>query len=151
MLLAHPTTRGVLLDAPRVLGAATDTLAAAGVADRCRLVEGDFFDEVPAGGDVYVLQRIVHDWDDDRAGRVLANCRRAMGDGAELLLVEKLMPERAEQAPAVVRLDLDMLVEVGGCQRTEAEYGALSDGAELTLPRVVAADAETSILVAAPA
>ena len=59
------------------------------MADRCELVGGSFFEAVPVGGDAYVLRDIIHDWEDDQAIVILANCRRAMADGARLLLVER--------------------------------------------------------------
>ena len=75
-------------------------LIAEGVADRCQLVPGDFFAEVPAGADAYVLSRVLHDWTDDDARRVLAACRAAMGPGSRLLIVEAILPERAADQPA---------------------------------------------------
>ena len=67
---------------------------AAGVADRCTLVGGDFFVEVPAGGDAYVLSQILHDWDDERCVEILEQCRRAMPDHGKLLVVELVLPPR---------------------------------------------------------
>src|SRR6266851_3014403 len=45
-------------------------VAAAGVADRCRVVAGSFFDGVPEGADAYVLSMIIHDWDDEPAVKI---------------------------------------------------------------------------------
>src|SRR5262249_35381864 len=78
VLGGHPTARGILFDLPQVIDGAGQPLRDAGVHDRCTCVGGDFFVAVPAGGDAYLLSNIIHDWDDDHAVRILANCRSAM-------------------------------------------------------------------------
>ena len=78
-LSAHPQLAGVLFDLPVGLGAAASTLEAAGVAERCRLVQGDFFASVPEGADAALLKQVVHDWDDERAARILGNVRLVAG------------------------------------------------------------------------
>lgn len=80
---------------------------------RAVLVGGDFFAGVPAGADACLLSRVLHDWSDDDARRVLATCRAAMGPGSRLLVVEAILPERAADQPAVIRMDLYMLVLLG--------------------------------------
>jgi len=112
-------------------------LAAEGVADRCQLVPGDFFAEVPAGADAYLLSRVLHDWTDDDGRRVLATCRSAMGPGSRLLVVEAILPERAADQPAVIRMDLHMLVLLGARERTEEEFRRLLAGAGFEVRRVV--------------
>ena len=140
LLDAHQHLTGVLFDAPPVVAGAERHLADAGVRDRCALVAGDFFAAVPAGGDVYVLSRIIHDWDDARAVCILENCRRAMSPAGRLILVETLLPERVAPEgalPAVVREDLAMLAMTGGRERTETEYRALLAAAGFAPPRVL--------------
>jgi hypothetical protein len=74
LLVANPAMRGLFYDRPHVVAGAPAVLAAAGVAARCRVEAGDFFARVPAGGDVYVLSPILHDWDDGRAALILRRC-----------------------------------------------------------------------------
>jgi hypothetical protein len=100
-------------------------------------VPGDFFASVPAGGDAYLLSRVLHDWNDEDAGRILANCRTAMPPGARLLVVEAILPERAGDAPEVIRMDLHMLILLGAQERTEAEFRRLLGDAGFTVQRVV--------------
>ena len=78
ILRASPATRGALLERPRALDGARRLLERAGVAERCELVAGDFFESVPGGADCYLLKRVLHDWDDDRAAAILRRCRQAM-------------------------------------------------------------------------
>jgi hypothetical protein len=126
---------------------ARPTVAAYG--GRATLVAGDFFVAVPPGGDVYLLRHILHDWDDDRAVRILANCRRAMGPAGRLLLIETVL--RPDGGPALgTFLDLVMLVMTGGRERTELEYGAVLAAAGFRLVRVVSTPADVDVLEAVP-
>ena len=95
---ASPNARGVLFDLPHVVAAASLLLAASDVAERCEVVAGSFFDSVPDGVNAYVLETVIHDWDDARAGLVLSNCRRAMTREGTLLVVEQVMPPRPGRA-----------------------------------------------------
>jgi hypothetical protein len=105
---------------------------------RCECVVGDFFDSVPAGAGAYLLSRVIHDWDDADAQRILATCREAMSDDARLLLVEAILPERAQDGPEAVLMDLHMLVLFGAArERTEAQFRRLLAGAGFELRRVV--------------
>jgi O-methyltransferase domain len=121
-----------------------------GVAGRCELVAGDFFGSVPAGADAYLRSRVRAD---DDARRVLATCRSAPGPGSRLLVVEALLPERARDQPAVIRMDLHMLVLLGARERTEAHYRRLLAETGFRVERVVptASVAGVSVLEAVPA
>jgi hypothetical protein len=126
VLADRPHLRGVLLERPEALEHARERLAGAGVAERVELVGGDFFSGVPAGGDVYVLARVLHNWDDDGAARILRRVRDAVPDGGRLLVVEELMPlAGGPGAGARGMVDLLMLVTQEGHDRTAAEYGDL--------------------------
>jgi hypothetical protein len=125
ILERYPRLRGILFDQPHVIEDARKTLDAAGVVDRCELVGGSFVVSVPTGGDVYVLRNIVHDWEDDRAVAILTSCRRAMAPGARLLLVERYVATDPREAFPVLQSDLEMLVIVGGLERTKDEYATL--------------------------
>jgi hypothetical protein len=134
VLRAHPHLTGVLFDLPQVVAGAGPVLRAAGVAPRCRVVGGSVFDAVPPGGDTYLLKSVLHDWDDERAGRILANCRRAVPERGTLLVAEARLPARPADVPppvlaSLVMLDLTMLTMTGGRERTGAEYQALLSAA----------------------
>jgi hypothetical protein len=123
VLAAHPHLRGTLVDR-RVTSSARDAFVRAGVDSRCAVVRGDVLDEVPPGGDVYLLKSVLHGLDDESALRVLENCRRAMGPGATLLVIELFMPDGGGQSPARL-MDLLMLIGCHGRERTQAEFEAL--------------------------
>jgi len=128
VLQAHPSMRGVLFDLPRVVQGAPVRLAAASVAERCRIVGGDFFESVPAGGDAYVLSNVLHDWHDDRAAAILRNVHQAMqGRGRLLVVNEQVIAPANEPHPGKLG-DIIMLL-IGGRERTEAEWRSLFEQA----------------------
>jgi hypothetical protein len=153
ILRAAPDLQAVLVDQPAVVDQARRRLEADGVADRCQLVAGDFFASVPAGADAYLLSRVLHDWADDDARRLLATCRSAMPPGSRLLVLEALLPERARDQPAVIRMDLHMLVLLGARERTEAQYRRLLAETGFQVERVVptGSPAGLSVIEATPA
>jgi SAM-dependent methyltransferase len=136
ILRAHGHLRGILMETSAVAAAAGSMLQAAGLADRCEVVTGDFFAGVPGGADRYLLANVLHDWDDDRAVQILAHCCRVMAAGGRVLVVERLIPDDPEQAVPALLSDLNMLVVTGGRERTNAEYGQLLAAAGLTLGQV---------------
>jgi hypothetical protein len=149
VLRAHPVLCGVLFDLPHAIRSAQGHLERAGVADRCELVAGNFFESVPHGGDAYLLKSVIDDWDDGQATAILANCRRAMPDGARLLLIEPLMPAAAGTTPfhaTMARVDLSMLVIHGARERTETELRALLGNAGLRVERILPTGTNYSII-----
>jgi len=125
----------VLFDLPHVIATARDSVTANGIADRVELVGGDFLREVPAG-DLHLLKQILHDWDDEHAVQILANCQKALPSGAPLLLVEMLIPEDNSPSPAQP-MDLNMLVMLSGRERTTKEYADLLDATGFHLEQVI--------------
>ncbi len=151
ILAAHPALVGILFDLPHVVTGAPALLQASAVSDRCRIETGSFFDEIPSDGDAYLLKYIVHDWDDQRAIAILARCRAALGADGTLLILERVMPERAEPGKAVEAflLDLEMLVVTpGGRERTEREFREILSAAGLALTRIVPTSSPMSIIEA---
>jgi hypothetical protein len=133
-LSERPGLRGILVELPEAAARARERLAGAGVLDRVRIAEGSFFDAVPGGGDLYVLRRVLHNWSDTNAGRVLARVRAAMPAGARLLVLEELLPSGPQRfsasagtwaAPRNRVTDLLMLVLMEGRDRTTEEYAKL--------------------------
>src|SRR5438105_4635259 len=135
-LRKYPALTAVLYDLPHVVERARPNVAAAGVADRCRLVGGNFFEAVPPGADAYFLRHIIHDWDDEKATTILKNVRKVIAPGGKVLVAESVIPPGNEPFFGKL-LDITMLALPGGQERTEAEYRALFAGAGFRLARVV--------------
>jgi hypothetical protein len=148
ILARHPAAGGVVFDQPHVVAGAGAVLRAAGVADRCRVMGGDFFEAVPDGGDAYVLKNILHDWEDEAATAILRTCRRAMRPGRTLLLVDRVVGPPNEGGAAKF-VDLLMRVSAGGRERTREEWGDLLAAAGFQLLSVTDAGA-VSVIEAAP-
>jgi hypothetical protein len=147
LLRAHPQMTGTLFDLPSVVAGASQVLSEIGIAERARTVAGDFFDEAPAGADLYVMKSVLHNWDDTDALRILSTCRAAMAPDARLLVIERVVPEG--NAPAEAKLfDISMLVVAGGRERTEPEYRRLLDQAGLRPTRIGATRSPLSVIVA---
>jgi hypothetical protein len=146
----YPAMRGLLFDLPCVVERARPRLEAAGVAGRCTVEGGDFFETAPGGADAYLLGNILHDWDDAKAGLILDNLRRAMPAGARLLVVEHVLPE-GDGASFGKLLDLHMMAVTGGLERTEAEYRQLFAAHGFRLTRVVPTAGDISVVEGVPA
>jgi hypothetical protein len=140
LLKANPQLTGIVLDIPAGLAETKAYLNERGVGDRCEVVQGSFFESVPAGHDVYLLKQILHDWSDEKATAILTTCRKAMDARGRLIVVGRIIPVRAEESAAARALfmaDIQMLVILGGRERTEEEFRTLFEGADLRLARVI--------------
>jgi SAM-dependent methyltransferase len=144
-LARRPEARGVLVELPGAAAQARERLAEAGVLDRVQIAAGSFFDHVPADGDLYVLRRVLHNWNDEDACRLLNRVRAAMHDGARLLVLEELLPAVPDKSSAAAGawaarrnrvVDLVMLVLMEGRDRTAEEYTALLTGSGFTVKSV---------------
>jgi hypothetical protein len=147
---AHGHLRGVLFDLPGMMAEAQTTLEAAGVADRCEVAGGDFFEAVPQGADAYLLANVLHDWDDARAVEILGACRRALPDRGCVLIIERLIGDDPTQTLPVFLSDMMMLVVTGGQERTNAEYGRLLTEAGLRMGRVQPVTAPYGVIEGLP-
>jgi O-methyltransferase domain/Dimerisation domain len=137
ILQSAPRLRIELVDRPGVIDDARRRLATQGLAGRCACQAGDFFDSLPGGADAYLLSRVIHDWDDAAAKRILATVRAALPPHGRVLLVEAILPERAADGPAAIQMDLHMLVLLGARERTAAQYSSLLGDAGLLVQRIL--------------
>ena len=149
ILRAHPRTRGVLFEQPSVMDRARDLLVHAGVIDRCTLETGSFFERVPDGGDVYLLKSILHNWDDTRSVAILRTCRAVMPDRSRLLIIERVVPDGNDPSEAKL-FDINMLVMLGGLERTASEYRTILHDAGFDLIQTIETAAPVSVLESAP-
>jgi SAM-dependent methyltransferase len=145
LLAANPGARGVLFELPRDNAEVVPALAALIAEGRATVERGSFFDGVPAGGNVYVLKRIVHDWDDDRAVRVLGHCRDALRPGGRVVVVDRVLADD-EHIPSGRSLDVLMMVLMAGRERTAAEFTALGTAAGLLPGTVTATPTSLSVV-----
>jgi SAM-dependent methyltransferase len=130
-----PQASGVSVDLSHAQAGALLHFEAERLGERAGFVVGDFFSEVPTA-DVLLLKAILHDWNDERCALILRNCRRALGTGGRLLVMDRVLPERLIDEPrhrSLARSDLTMLVGVGGRERTEAQFRKLFHDSHFTI------------------
>jgi hypothetical protein len=150
ILSRHAGPRGVLFDRPHVVSDAPALLERHGVDARVTIEPGNFFEGVPAGGDVYLLSHIIHDWSEDQCLTILGHCRSVMPPKGRLLIIETVLPTGDTPHQGKVQ-DIVMLVLPGGQERTEVEYDSLLEKAGFRLNRVVPTESVASIVEAFPA
>ncbi|WP_411079673.1 methyltransferase [Streptomyces sp. cmx-18-6] len=142
VLAAHPGLTGVVLDTAEGLAGTPRTMARHGLEGRCSLVAGDFFHAVPGGSDLYLMKSVLHDWTDDQAVTILSHCRDVLPPGGLVLIVEPVLPEVVDTTADVTDggitylSDLNMLVNVGGRERTRKDFENVCRRAGLSLTSV---------------
>ena len=142
-----PQAHGVLFDRREVVELAVAALKEAGVADRVERVSGDFFESVPAGGDLYLLKHILHDWTDDECVTILRSIRKAMAPAARVVVAELPILE-GDPSPFTALVDVNMLVMVTGKERTPEEYAELFLRADLKMTSVTSTESPIALLEA---
>ncbi|MCX4508305.1 methyltransferase [Streptomyces anulatus] len=142
VLAAHPDLTGVVLDTAEGLAGTPDTMARHGLEDRCSLIAGDFFHSVPGGSDLYLMKSVLHDWTDDQVVTILSHCRQVLPPGGLVLIVEPVLPDAVDvradvtDGGATYLSDLNMLVNVGGRERTREDFAEVCRRAGLALTAV---------------
>ncbi|MGW2818737.1 methyltransferase [Streptomyces sp. NPDC001415] len=144
VLGAHPQLTGVVYDTAQGLAEAPKTLRRHGLTGRCALIAGDFFGSVPAGSDLFLIKSVLHDWTDEQVVTILSHCREVLPPGGRVLIVEPVLPDsvgneaeaHAADNGVTYLSDLNMLVNVGGRERTRKDFEDVCDRAGLTLTSV---------------
>jgi hypothetical protein len=131
-----PEVEGILFDRPDVVRKARELFVRSGLSERCRAIAGDMFTTVPAGADVYIMKSVIHNWDDAAALRLLRTTCAAMNRNAVLVVATRLVKSENDSDPSKLQ-DLNMLVSLGGAERTEQEFERLFSDAGLAIDRVV--------------
>ena len=149
ILKAQDGCNGILFDQPHVVAAASTVLREAGVTERCKVVEGNFFEGVPPGCDAYLLKFIIHDWQDEQAVALLRMCRRACKMSGRLVVVERVLASANEGLEDKLS-DLNMLVSAGGRERTLEEFEVLFGAAQLAPVSVMRGNGWLTVIEAAP-
>jgi hypothetical protein len=145
----HTEMAGTVFDLPSTIETTQEYMNGATCGGRCISLGGDFFKDVPAGADAYILCGVIHDWADDHSLQILKNCHRAMAKKGRVLLVETVVPDTDANCFSKL-LDLNMLVMTGGRERTKAEFCALFDASGYKLTRIIPTIAPQSVIEAIP-
>lgn len=149
LLRRNPGLRGVLFERPEVIASAREQIAWAGLTGRCEFAAGDFFEEVPSGGDYYFLRQIIKDWSDEQDVRILQNCRNAMKSRGRILVAEQVLaPGRSDLLAKLT--DLILMLALSGRERDQYEFEQLFARADLTLQRILPTTSAYKILEGMP-
>lgn len=149
VLQANRAPSGIVFDLPNIAEIAKWATAEIGLERRVTSVGGDFFEAVPAA-DLYLLRYILHDWDDAACIRILQNCRRAMLPGGRVAVIEQVLGDIGQPGPAPL-MDLNMMVMLGGRERSETEYGQLFAAAGLRLATTIETNTPMATIIEATA
>lgn len=134
ILQRYPGMQSILFENSNSIETSRDLMEREGLADRCKLLAGNFSESVPPGGDAYLLG-MLHILDDPKAIRVLQNCYQAMSGNGRLLVVERLISQ--ENTPWRIKFaDLNMLVMSSGRIRTEDEFRCLFESAGFRMTKI---------------
>ncbi len=146
----YPQLRGILFDLGHVVGRARSGMQALGLDQRCSVIEGNFFESVPAGADAYLMRHIIHDWTDEQSIRILSNCRKVIPAHGRVLLVEFAVAG-GNQASLGKDADMIMMAFPGGMERTEAEYQDLFEQSGFRLSKLTRTKSAVSVVEGRPA
>jgi hypothetical protein len=151
ILKHYPDIKGILLDLPHVLEGARERIERLGLGHRLSTATCNFFESVPAGGDAYIMQHIIHDWDDDKSLIILKNTRKALEGkkSGKLIILDSLINTDGGMDFAKWK-DLEMLTLPGGRERTESEFRTLLSQSGFRLNRTIPLPAMVSIMEAVP-
>ena len=117
--------------------------------DRIDIMGGDFFSSVPAGGDLYIVKQILHDWNDEECRAILTNIRAAIVDGGRLAVLERVIPER--YTPHIAYdFDILMMLWTTGRERRLSEYEKMFEDTGFRFDRVSESPAGMSVVEAVP-
>ena len=149
LLTSCPRAKGILFDLPEIADGARTRMQALGFEGRCDVIGGDFFDSVPAGGDIYLMSWILHNWSDSDCIRILRNCRKAIAETGRLLTIDHVIQPGNERDFGRTS-DLAMLVAFGGQERTEQEFRDLLAEGGFSLRSVTPLSVPVSLLESEP-
>lgn len=140
---------GILFDQPHATANAAGVLKAAGVADRCTIENGSYFEAVPAGGDAYLLKHTLHDFSEPQIRAVLKNVRKAISPGGSLFVIEYVLPGGNARHIGNV-IDMWLLLLLGAKERTAGQYAELLASEGFKLTSIIPTNSPVSIIQAEP-
>ncbi len=149
LLRKYRSMKGVLFDLPAAIDRAKRTMDGGDLSGRCESVAGDFFKSFSLPGEVHVLKSVIHDWNDEQAIQILKNCRGSLRGESRLLIIERIIPSGNEPSPAKL-MDMVMLVNLGGQERTSSEYERLLISSGFKPQRIISTNSAMSIIEAMP-
>jgi len=149
LLLQHPEMTGTLFDLPSVIESAKAQKVGTKLASRWMCQAGDFFENVPKGGDAYLLKQILTHWNDEDCLKILGSCRRAIAPSGKLFIIEYILPTPPNKpTPYLVTGLIHRQWFDEDYQRTEQQLRRLLDQAGFEFVSLTPTNVDDSILQA---
>lgn len=145
ILLQNPQTKGMLFDLPATIDRANEYMHSRGLNERCQLIGGNMFKSIPAGGDLYIISKVLNDWDDEHVVDILRNISAAMSVSAKLIIMEDIESDNSSDPERAIR-DLFLLACAGGRVRSVSELRGLIENAGLKIAQVIPVPSQFSII-----
>ena len=131
----HKNSSGILYELPHIENIAQKYLAMQYLDNRVKVVSGNFLNHIASHGDLYLLKRILHDWNDEISIQILKNCRIAMAQGAKIVVFDCVVPEGSEFNISK-DIDIIMMTVFGGKERTSSDFEKLFAAAGLQIDKI---------------
>lgn len=145
ILSRHNALAGILFDQEHVIEH-PDAIVQPSLEGRYRTLAGDFFDSVPEGADLYLLKRILHDWSDDDAVKILTCVRKALSPDARVAVIDAVIKPGNDADPNKY-LDVGIMTLLNGRERTAEEFGNLFAAAGLQVLRILPTEAPSTLSI----
>ncbi|MGI9653340.1 methyltransferase [Chryseobacterium sp. RLHN22] len=147
VLSATPGSTGIVFDEPYVIEQTAQHIPE-DLKGRCTVFGGSFFEEVPAGADLYMTKWVIHDWNDDESIKILKNIQKAMPVGGKLLIIDSVIPDNSQNTPHAGKLlDINIMAMTTGKERTLSEFKFLLESAGLTFKNLIQTATEISSII----
>lgn len=141
---AFPSLQGIVYDLPHVAEKAMNALPEE-LKGRVKTIGGSFFDEIPKGGDLYMIKRVLHNWNDEECITILTQCAKALNNNGTLLIIEALLSSRNEH-DYMKDWDVFGMTLMKGRERTRVEWDYLFSKSGLSISSIIPTQRLVSII-----
>lgn len=136
ILTEYPNITGIVFDLEHVVKEVDTTARAFGLEERLRPVSGSLYEEVPSGGDTYILKNVIHILTDEEASELLGKIKKELPDYGRVLIFETIIGKRNINKTSL-KLDIQMMVgRPGAKERTKEQFKQLIEKQGLKINRI---------------
>ena len=111
---------------------------------RCAYYSADLLEPWPCQADAIVLARVLHDWNDEQAIKILQNAKRSLIKQGNIYVLEMILDSKSASGGL---LDLNMLVMTGGRERNLEDWQQLTSAADLKINQIIPISPIVNLLI----
>ncbi|MGE0088083.1 MAG: methyltransferase [Bacteroidales bacterium] len=138
ILKKYKNLKGINFDLPHVVSESTKTFEQYNVLDRIQLVSGNFFNDMPMGGDLYFLKSILHNLSDFQGIELLKKIKMILPVNGNILIFEPIIEANTGRYSFAKLYDTQMMVSsIYAKERTKQEFESLINSAGLKVHKVI--------------